>query len=141
MTHIDEKTMLDILTGKLPLDEGDKCREHMHQCPACKEKFEDFRLTWDWLGDLDDSVGPVDLSAEIMVHIRKDRQSEVRFTPGVLMKTAASIALAVFLGYLAGREFKPQQSHPEITLAQAFYLQALQPHSSTGWSDPMQIKD
>ncbi len=128
--------MLDMLGGHVQADEKESLLAHMAQCSNCQQRLNELRHTWDDLGALEIDTSGIDL-LENLTSVINHRSWYIDFlSTRVLTRIAASILLAAFIGYAAGK-FSTQKSTEEwgLATAQTSFLQVLSPGSSTGWGE------
>ncbi|NOR26130.1 MAG: hypothetical protein GQ542_17435 [Desulforhopalus sp.] len=136
MEHINDTQIFDMLGGHVQADEQESLQAHMAQCSNCRQRLDELRQTWDDLGTWEIDTSEIDLLENLTSAIHH-RNWHVNFLSiQGLTRIAASILLATFIGYAAGK-FSTQKSTEEwgLATAQSSFLQVLSPGSSTGWGE------
>ena len=136
MEHLNDTQIFDMLGGHVQADEQESLLAHMAQCSDCQQRLDELRQIWDDLGTWEIDTSRIDLLPKLTSAIHH-RNWYINFLSiQGLTRIAASILLATFIGYAAGK-FSTQKSTEEwgLTIAQASFLQVLSPDSSTGWGE------
>jgi hypothetical protein len=115
VTHLSDKTLLEILAGRIGFAEDPASGAHLAECSTCTRRLSDSQATWSVLGewtlerptpDLRDSIeSAIDADATQGTRVLQPRSRWMGLT-----RIAASIVLSVGLGHAAGRLFRPAPS-------------------------------
>ncbi len=134
MEHINDTQILNMLGGHGHADEQESLLAHVAQCSNCRQRLNELRQTWDDLGTWEIDTSEIDLLPNLTSAIRQSRRHIHPLSIRSLTRIAASILLAAFIGYAAGK-LSTRKSTEEwgLATAQASFLQVLSPRSSTGW--------
>jgi anti-sigma factor RsiW len=104
MDHVADIVLLEFVAGRLPPPEREAVAAHLRACPACRERAEQTGRLWEALGAWEVPGKGPDLGPRVLDAARRESlapapRKHLRAAVGV----AASVALAVGLGHLAGR--------------------------------------
>ena len=136
MEHLTDKDILDALSqGAL---ESGIVGEHLRRCEACRGRVEEFRRTWDVLGEWTMETPEVDLTGRILARAKAGRTIYL-WQPKALLRVAASIIVGIGVGSLSGLPVRGEVSKEQVS--EAMYLDVLAVDSSTGWAEPMLVGD
>lgn len=133
MKHVKDIQILDMLSGHIEDADSDSMLD-ISQCQECRQRFNDLKATWDELGKCEIDTSGFDLVGALPSPNGIHRQHMAFWSVQGLTRIAASVLLAVSIGYLSAK-FSVQKTSDEWALAtaQAAYLEVLSPASSTGW--------
>jgi len=109
MEHINDIELIELVAQRLDAGRKNAILAHLEGCAHCCEKLAQVRNTWDLLGQWDvqpprslDTERICALAAEAAEHEAAGKT--IRFpAAGILLRVAASVALASLIGYTAGR--------------------------------------
>ena len=143
MRHPTDIKMMEFIGGRLPPDQRERTIEHLASCQACQSRHQEMTEVWDVLGQWEVSPGEHDLQERVLAAASADRT--IRF-PGarrqwmlVTLKTAASIVLAVGVGYAAAKwdrsALAPPPSNIEQRVAASLYLDTFESGTPAGLSE------
>jgi len=131
MEHLSDKQLLDTVGRDNP---ESAAAEHLQQCESCRARLDDFRQTWDVLGQWSVEDRQVDLTAGILRRARASR-SIYLWQPRALLRIAASIIVGVGLGSLSALPGRGPVSVEQVS--DAMHLDVLSLSSSTGLAAPL----
>jgi predicted anti-sigma-YlaC factor YlaD len=135
MEHLSDKQFLDALgrdTQESPVG------EHLQQCASCRARLEEFRQTWDVLGQWAVEDRQVDLTDGILRQARSVRSIYV-WQPRALLRIAASIIVGIGVGSLSALPMRGQISAEQVS--DAMHLDVLAVNSATGLAGPLLAGD
>lgn len=109
MEHIADIELIELVAQRLEAGRENTILVHLEGCPRCCEKLAQVRQTWDILGAWQ-VCPPQALDAERVRALaaeaaeREPKDETIRLpAAGLLLRAAASVALAALVGYTAGR--------------------------------------
>ena len=119
MKHINDTQMLDMLGGYVQADEQESLLAHLARCSNCRQRWNELRQTWDYLGECEIDTSGLDLLPNLTSAIQH-RSRHINFLSiQGLTRIAASILLAAVIGYVAGR-FSTRKSDLGCLCAEVF---------------------
>lgn len=103
MQHVDEGRLHAWLDGELPADEARALERHLDECAACRALVEEERRIRDAASSIlrGADPGPISPPGVIPLHLSPARGRRVA-RPWVTLGWAASVVLALGIGWLAG---------------------------------------
>lgn len=131
MEHLSDSQLLGMLHAS---GSQHAIEAHLADCASCRQRLAVLRETWDVLGQWSIDDRAVDLTDAIMSRARAVRRISLG-QPRAWVRIAASIALGLGLGVLAGRPRSAPLSRQQVS--EAIYLEALALDSPTGWTSPL----
>ena len=135
MEHLSDIKMLDMLGGHIEANERERYLSHIENCADCRKHWHDLRQVWGALGALENDICSIDLIPAVTTGINH-RRSNFFLYARKLSKIAASILLAAFIGYGAGRiSMSKSPEKLSLVVAETSYLVCLAPGSSTGLAE------
>jgi predicted anti-sigma-YlaC factor YlaD len=136
MDCVSEKMMLDLLGGQAAEEQRSQVMEHIRNCRQCEKVWQEMKETWEQLGRLQGERARAKLTDDIMRAIAgRGRRGRNQWTRE-LVRIAASIAVAIFIGYMAGKmSVQPGEEYGQGVTAEALHLEALATGSVTGWAE------
>jgi len=143
MQHPTDIQMMEFEGGHLPPDQRDQTIEHLASCQACRSRHQELSEVWDILGEWETPPGEHDLRERVLAAAAAD--GTIRF-PGVwrqwtlvTLKTAASVILAVGIGYAAAQwdrpSPEPSPDNIEQRVAAELYLDTFESGTPAGLSE------
>lgn len=143
MQHPTDIQMMEFLGGHLPPDQHARAMEHLAACQACRSRHQQLAEIWGVLGEWEVPAGEHDVLDRVLA--AAGAGGTIRF-PGVwrqwttvTLKAAASILLAVGVGYAAARWDRPARVPPpnnlEQRVASSLYLQTFESGTPGGLSE------
>ena len=165
MQHPTDIQMMEFIGGHLPPDQRDFAIEHLASCHACRSRHQELTEIWDILGQWELPAGEHDLQERVLAVAGAGRTMRVpgvwgQWTldseqlpehlmmrvPGVwgqwtlvTLKTAASILLAVGVGYAAARWNRPSPAPSPNNIEQrviaSLYLDTFESGTPAGLSE------
>jgi anti-sigma factor RsiW len=143
MQHPTDIQMMEFVGGRLPPDQHDLTIEHLASCQACRSRHQELSEVWDVLGQWDLPASEHDVLERVLAAAGDG--GIIRF-PDVwrqwtltTLKAAASIVLAVGLGYGAARWNPPAPAPPpdniEQRVAATLYLDTFESGTPAGLSE------
>lgn len=106
MNHLADIDLIELAGGQLPESRRQACDAHLGQCAECRERQQAIASTWQRLGDWAVDVPAGDLSAEVLATLASEQRMRIGAPASkgrLAIRVAASVALAVGAGHLAGR--------------------------------------
>lgn len=102
----------DHLDGTLPPAEAERLREHLDQCPACRQALEELRLTLDRIRAVEPVEPPPWLAERILARVREQPAPRPRWLSRVARPSlpAAALVLLCLAGYLVMKGPAPQRA-------------------------------
>ena len=113
MKHITELELIEFAAGSIAGPLNVVIEEHLSQCDQCRQMYEQTRLVYDSLGDLD-APQVSDLTARIRRHITTRKHRWNWFAARV----AAVILISALAGFLAALKLTPAQTDFSIVKTQ-----------------------
>ncbi len=143
MQHLTEAQLLELIGGHLRPDDRTAAEDHLAACESCSRLHQQLLQTWNALGPWEVIPPGRDLSERIIV------AAGSRGTPRcpsvwrrltlVALQAAASIVLAVGIGYAAGRSYRPEPPatarNMEQQAAASLYLDTFESGTPAGLSE------
>ena len=136
MEHLSDNEILDALSRVS--GESSIFEEHLRQCESCMSRMEEFRRTWEVLGEWTVEEPNVDLTKAILGRANTVR-SIYLWQPQALLRVAASIIVGIGIGSLSALPVRGQVSTQQVS--DAMHLDVLTVDSSTGWAEPFLTGD
>ncbi len=135
MEHITEIELLDLIGDYLTESRKTECLNHIDICPMCQERHSQLNSAWVDLGLLEIEPSDKDVHNQVIKNITSNNYTSKTPWTRELIRIAASVLIAVLIGYLAGKKtVKPSQQILAAATVDAMYLDVLAPQSSTGWN-------
>jgi hypothetical protein len=112
MGHLKDRDILDRLAAA---DEGDaECGSHLETCPHCRQRFEDFRRTWQLLGRWDLQPESGELVPRVLQATRDEPEGRpwpgrLRTVIRPLAGAAAVVVFATLAGFVAGHNSRTRE--------------------------------
>jgi len=109
MKHINDNELMEYVAGRLASPEKEQVAEHIAGCPDCSQRRRQAAALWDSLGQwtVDTSgheiAGRITALAQEHRSIRAFRRTGTPSTYALVLRVAASIIIAVAVGYSLGR--------------------------------------
>ena len=108
MEHVKDIELIEWVANRLDSRREEAVQRHLDGCPTCRSRLAEMQSTWDVLGTWDVSVEAQRRAAESSSVLRQAERAASRRVyqfPGVriLFRIAASLIVAVLVGYTAGR--------------------------------------
>lgn len=101
----NEVELIRLVAGELEGGPAEEVRRHVAQCRTCAETLAELEATWQVMGAWDEDAPASDLwpAVRASAELQARRQSGwVPRTRPTLLRAAASVAVAVGLGWMAG---------------------------------------
>jgi len=143
MQHPTDIQMMEFIGGHMPPDQRDRTIEHLASCQACRSRHQELSEVWDVLGEWEVPVGEHNLRERVLaaasVAATRRFPSVWRQWTLVTLKTAASVLLAVGVGYAAALWNRPSPEPPpnniEQRVAASLYLDTFESGTPAGLSE------
>ena len=143
MEHLTDIQMMESLDGHLPPDQRSRVEEHLAECEACRSRHKQLSETWDILGQWEVPADEHDVREQILAAVRAGRSPRSPSTwhrwTFVTFKAAASVIIAISVGYAAGRWNRQSPASPEGDLEQrtatSLYLETFESGTPAGLSE------
>ena len=144
MEHLTDIQMMEFLGGHLPSDQRPRAEEHLATCEVCRSRHEQLTEVWNVLGEWEVSAGEHDLREQVLAAARAGGTLRLASTwrrwTLVTLKAAASVIIAVGIGYAAGRwnrasPLPPPPDDLEQRVASSLYLEAFESGTPAGLSE------
>ena len=144
MDHPRDIQLIERCGGTLPPEARAEIDAHLAACDACAERYRQIRATWETLGEWSAEPDIGGLAAKVCAQVAaadSDPPPVYRLHDWVwpVTRAAASISLAVLLGYAVGLAVRPAPSavvssgEPDPQQAAAeLYLDVLADESASG---------
>ncbi|HUU84162.1 MAG TPA: hypothetical protein VM243_11730 [Phycisphaerae bacterium] len=143
MSCPNDADLIRLLAGELDDGPSQNIRRHLTHCRACAATLAELQITWQVLAAGDEEEVTSDLWPAVRLAAEREAMRPtvwVPRTPPALLRAAASIAVALGLGWLAGswvgqpagRVSQPNGTVPEEELIEALGLDELAALSATG---------
>jgi len=143
MEHLTDIQMMEFLGGHLPSDQRLGAEEHLAACEDCRSRHEQLIEVWNVLGQWEVPAGEHDLREQVLAAARTG--GPLRFSSTwrrwtlVTLKAAASVIIAMGVGYAAGRWNRPGPQPPpddlEQRVASSLYLETFESGTPAGLSE------
>lgn len=143
MEHLTDIQMIEFLGGHLPSDQHLGAEEHLAACEVCRSRHEQLSEMWNVLGEWEVPAGEHDLREKVLA--AAGAGGTLRFSSAwrrwtlVTLKAAASVIIAIGIGYAAGRWNRPSPLPPPDDLerhaASSLYLQTFESGTPAGLSE------
>jgi hypothetical protein len=135
MRHIDDSEIYQYISGELPEAKAQQIRQHMAECEACQNRYQESVALWDTLGrwQVDSSGHQItDRIEALAVKTESDLgENLTRTIPfirsfGTMFRVAAAIIIAIGGGHLLGRYSLPRSTPvPSVAGDRPKYVAAL----------------
>ena len=108
MEHVKDIELIEWVANRLDGRQAETLRRHLDGCPTCRSRLADLQSTWDVLGAWDVSTGAQRRAAESPSVLLRASPAAFRRAfrfpgMGVVLRIAASLIVAVLVGYTGGR--------------------------------------
>ena len=104
MEHANDTELIELVAQRLEAGREDAILAHLEGCPQCREKLAQVRKTWDVLGQWEAQPPRLLDTERICALAAEAAGGTIRFPgAGLLLRVAASVAVASLIGYSAGR--------------------------------------
>ncbi len=133
MNHLSDIELIELAAGHLAAPQSRECEAHLLACADCRARYEESAGVWDQLGTWELTLPQVDLSERVVRAI--DESHRLRMPrrlqfPWRAARIAASIAVAMGIGHLAGRMTWDRSPQPVARVADdqaaaALYLEEI----------------
>ncbi len=115
MSCPDDGHLIRLISGELEPPHAGEVQQHVDACPRCADTVEGLRSTWAALGTWSEeetapNLWPA-LRSTLEIEVRRDAGWLPRTSPA-LVRAAASIVVALGLGWTAGRFAVPMGAAP-----------------------------
>lgn len=125
MSCPNQADLIRLIAGELEPAAASDLRGHLDRCPACAAVVGELAATWEVMGAADQQSAPADLWPTVQSSVElaaRRRSGWVPRTAPALLQTAASVVLALGLGWLAGSWLvgpaAPEPTSPDFTAEQ-----------------------
>ena len=125
MSCPNEADLIRLIAGEFEPAAANDLRGHLNGCPVCAAVVGELVATWEVMGAWDDEGAPSDLWPTVRSSVElaaRRRSGWVPRTAPALLQTAASVVVAVGLGWLAGSWLAgpaaPEPTSPDFTAEQ-----------------------
>jgi anti-sigma factor RsiW len=119
----DEGQLIRLIGGELETEPAEQIRQHVRECPRCAALLAQTQTVWDVMGTLPEDGITSDLWPAVQAAVEAEGRREARqWVPRQrldLMRAAASIAIAIGLGWTAGAWISPSRQPDRQTTSQA----------------------
>lgn len=105
MSCPNEAQLIRLVAGELEQEAADEIRRHVARCRTCAATLAELEATWQVMGAWDEDAPTSDLWLAVRAAAELDarrRPGWVPRTPPALLRAAASVAVAVGLGWMTG---------------------------------------
>ena len=143
MEHLTDIQMMEFLGGHLPSDQRPGAEEHLATCEACRSRHEQMIEVWNVLGEWEVPAGEHDVREKVLA--AANAGGALRFSNAwrrwtlVTLKAAASVIIAIGVGYAAGRWNRPGLQPPpddlEQRVASSLYFETFESGTPAGLSE------
>lgn len=149
MEHITDIQMTALLGGHVEPGPRQEAEQHLAACEPCRSRYQQFAGVWSVLGQWEPACPDVDLRQRILARAREDTAGGISGISGIFgmrrrwasitLRAAASIVLAIGVGYVAGRwgRTTPSLSLDELRqrTASSLYLDMFESGTPAGLSE------
>lgn len=143
MEHITDIQMTALLGGHVEPGPRREIERHLADCEPCRSRYRQFAEVWSVLGQWEPACPDIDLRRRILARAREDDAGGIfgtrRRWASVTLRAAASIALAIGVGFVAGRwgRTTPSPSLDELKqrTASSLYLDMFESGTPAGLSE------
>jgi anti-sigma factor RsiW len=115
MSCPDEPRLIRLVSGELDAREAQDLERHLEECPRCAGALEELRTTWSILGEWTEDAPAADLWPTVRATLELDARGRGGWLPQsrpAMLRAAASLAVAVGLGWATGAWIDPGQKGP-----------------------------
>jgi anti-sigma factor RsiW len=111
MSCPDEPRLIRLVSGELDAQEAQTLERHVAECPRCEAALEELRATWSVLGEWTEDAPTADLWPTLRAALELEAQRRGVWLPRTgpaILRAAASLAVAVGLGWATGEWITPR---------------------------------
>jgi anti-sigma factor RsiW len=130
MSCPDEARWIRLVSGELDPQEARALERHTEECPRCAATLQELRATWSVLGEWTEETTTADLWPTVRATLELEARRRGGWLPRTgpaLLQAAASLAIAVGLGWATGAWITPGQPGAQNQSAEASIDDALEP--------------
>jgi anti-sigma factor RsiW len=112
MSCPNEPRLIRLVSGELDPQEARALERHVDECPRCAAALEELRATWSVLGQWAEDTPPADLWPTVRAALELEARRRGVWLPRTrpaMLRAAASLAVAVGLGWATGAWIAPGQ--------------------------------